>query len=178
MSFLYGLDLAMGCSGVTIFNLDTLEPVHISSIKTSDKDTHGKRLKNIADTLIGFRKSYQPSIIVIERAFSRFNTSTAAIYKVHGVTNYLFHDIEQIYYPPKTVKESVIKGDATKQFVRDMVQVAYPNVKFENEDESDSFAVALTYMIKNKYITWDKNELKNKLKKNGNKTSFKLNIDY
>jgi len=163
-NYLYGFDLSMDCSGVTIFDLHNKQPVYVGSIKTNPKQTHGKRLKFIEDEVIKLTEQYPPEIIIIERGFSRFNTSTQVIYRTHGVINKYFHNIEQIYYPPKTIKETIIHGNATKKFVKDVIQIAYPNIEFKNEDESDSFAVALTYLIKNKYINWDKNHYKQILK--------------
>lgn len=150
-------------TGVTIFDLNTFKPVLITSISTSHfkkSATHGQKLKYIEDELINISKDYHPKVICIERGFSRFNTSTQVIYRVHGVVNKLFHDYEQIYYPPKTVKEAICRGDATKKYVKETILKVFPGIEFNNEDESDSFAVALTYLIKNKYIEWDKDKIK------------------
>jgi Holliday junction resolvasome RuvABC endonuclease subunit len=156
LSYIYGLDLSMENTGLTIFNAATYEPIHITSIATNKKHTHGKRLYTIAQELISLKDTYTPSVIVIERGFSRFNTSTQVIYRVHGLINYLFHDIEQVYYPPKKIKEAIIKGDASKKVVRQVIEKHYPDVIFENEDQSDSFAIGITYLIENKLIKWDK----------------------
>ena len=160
---LYGFDLSMECTGLTIFDLDSLQPVlntHISTSHFKKSATHGQKLKYIEDELIKIRKEYRPEIVAIERGFSRFNTSTQVTYRVHGVVNKLFHDYDQIYYPPKTVKEAICRGDATKKYVQSTIHKMYPKIEFENEDESDSFAVALTYLIKNKLIEWDKDKIK------------------
>lgn len=157
--YLYGLDLSMECVGVTVFDLDSLEPVLVTSISTSHfkkSATHGQKLKYIEDEVIKIGKQYSPTIITLERGFSRFPTSTQVTFRVHGVINKLFHQFEQIYYPPKSVKSEICKGDATKKDVRDTIEKVYPDVVFSNEDESDSFAVALTYLIKNSLIQWEK----------------------
>jgi Holliday junction resolvasome RuvABC endonuclease subunit len=156
LTYLYGLDLSMENTGVTIFDLETMQPIHISSIPTNKKHSHGKRLYIIGQELIKLKDKYTPSVIAIERGFSRFNTSTQVIYRVHGLVNYLFYDVEQIYYPPKKVKEVIIRGDATKKLVRQAIENKYPDVKFDDEDQSDSFAIALTYLIINKLIEWNK----------------------
>lgn len=161
--YLYGFDLSMECTGLTIFNLESMQPVLVTSVSTSHfkkKATHGQKLKYIEDELTKISEEYPPSIITIERGFSRFNTSTQVIYRVHGVINKLYHKHEQIYYPPKTVKEAICRGDATKKYVQDTIHKVYPSIEFDNEDESDSFAVALTYLIKNELIEWDKNKIK------------------
>ncbi|QSF43346.1 crossover junction endodeoxyribonuclease RuvC [Paenibacillus tianjinensis] len=150
-------------TGITVWNMDKNKPEFITHISTSHfkkSATHGQKLKHIEDCFIEITENFPPSIVAIERAFNRFPTSTAVIYKVHGVVNKLFHQFEQIYYPPKTVKLEICRGDATKKYVQDTIKKVYPDVTFNNEDESDSFAVALTYLIKNKLIEWNKVELK------------------
>ena len=97
-------------------------------------------------------EKYPPTEVAIERGFSRFNTSTQVIYRVHGVCNELFNECPQKYYPPKTVKEAIFKGDATKKQIQEKIAKAYPDVEFANEDESDAFAVGLTHLIKTKRI--------------------------
>jgi Holliday junction resolvasome RuvABC endonuclease subunit len=143
-------------TGVTIFDLNTYEPIHISSIPTNKKHTHGKRLYIIAQELISLKDKYPPSVVAIERGFSRFNTSTQVIYRVHGLINYLFYELEQVYYPPKKIKEAIIRGDASKKLVRQVIEKKYPDVKFDDEDQSDSFAIGLTYLIENNLIKWNK----------------------
>lgn len=159
----------MDCSGVSIFDLETFAPVSINSIKTKKNQSYGVRLKYIEDEITKLTEKYPPSIIAIERGFSRFNTSTQVIYRVHGVVNKYFHNVQQIYYPPKTVKEAIIRGDATKKLIHDMICAAYPNVQFDNEDESDAFAVALCWLIKNDKIVWEKEKIKMKLKNRNTK---------
>ncbi|ALS22081.1 crossover junction endodeoxyribonuclease RuvC [Paenibacillus naphthalenovorans] len=161
---LYGFDISMEQTGITIFDLRTLKPIHITSVKTNEKHTHGMRLYTIASVVEELKNTYEPKVVAIERGFSRFNTSTQVIYRAHGLVNYLMRDYEQNYYPPKQVKEAIVRGDATKKFVQDIIQVAYPDIVFNNEDESDSFAVALTYLIKNKLLEWDKKKYKEMLK--------------
>ncbi len=163
--YLFAFDISLKCSGLTIFDLITLKPVLVTSIKTNDKETHGLRLYKITQEVKKIINSYKPSIVVIERGFSRFNLSTQAIYKTHGVINCLLRDYEQIYYPPKTIKECILKGNSTKVQVRKRIEEVYPDVVFENEDQSDSFAIGLTYLIKNNIIIWDKPVVKKKVVK-------------
>jgi Holliday junction resolvasome RuvABC endonuclease subunit len=142
--YIYGLDLSMSNTGVAIFDLQG-NFVKVCSVATKDKDSHGKRLKVIADFLLELKEIYPAKVVVIERAFSRFNTSTAVIYRVHGVVQYLFYDILQIYYPPKLIKAELLGGKSTKKQIQDEIIKQYPDIKFDNEDESDAMSVALTY---------------------------------
>lgn len=169
--FIYGLDLSLANTGITIFELTTSKFVYIGSINTEKikkkKDLYHNalKLKYIYDALSELKEKYPPKVVAIERGFSRFNTSTQVTYRVHGLINFLFHDINQIYYPPKTVKEAILKGDATKKQIQKVIKDKYPEIQFKNEgkndsfDESDSFAVCLTHLIKENLIKYDKPKL-------------------
>lgn len=154
--YLYGLDLSMSCSGVVVFDLDGNVPVFITSIPTKDKNSHGQRLEVISKAIHEIREQYPPAIVAIERTFNRFPTSTAVLYKVHGVINHLFRDCEQVYYSPKEIKNMISTGNASKEKVRKKIEMVYPDISFNNEDESDAFAIALTWLIKNGIVEWNK----------------------
>jgi Holliday junction resolvasome RuvABC endonuclease subunit len=145
--YIYGLDLSMSCVGVAIFD-ENMSIIKVCSIETKPKQSHGERLKDIADFMYKLKQEYPPKVVSIERGFARFNTATAVVYRVHGLINYVFYDIKQVYYPPKTVKEAILKGNATKKEVQGMILKLYPDIIFSNEDESDATAVALTYFYK------------------------------
>lgn len=167
----WGLDLSLANTGVTIYDTEKQEFIYIGSIDTdfiksrkSNKHLYlnGIKLKHLWDEIGKLREQYPPEVVVIERGFSRFNTATQVIYRVHGIVNLLFHDISQIYYPPKTVKEAILKGDATKAQLQKAINAKYNDIIFANEDESDSFAVCLTYLIKEGLLDWEKPELPKK----------------
>lgn len=151
MGYIYALDLSMACSGVSIFNFDG-GLIHICSIKTNEKKTHGYRLKQIVDQINILTKQYAPQLIIIERSFNRFNTATAVLYRLHGVINFVFWELEQIYYPPSKIKSIILKGNATKKQIQNEVLKYYPNIVFENEDESDAVSIGLAYLISNGII--------------------------
>jgi Holliday junction resolvasome RuvABC endonuclease subunit len=147
-NYIFAFDLSLSCSGITIFSNDGT-PVLVTSIDTkSEKETSGK-LKLIADKVLELKDKYKTNLIVLENGFTRFNTSTQQIYRVHGLINYLFWDIEQIYYAPTTVKKVVGgRGNMDKKEIRDVVMSKYSDVEFKNYDESDSFSVGLCYFMK------------------------------
>lgn len=159
--FLWGLDLSLTCTGVAIYDLDDKEFVFIDSFNTESIKKQKNRyhnaikLKEKADWLLDLKEKYPPYFVGIERGYSQFNTSTQTIYRVHGLVNYLFHDCPQEYYPPKSVKEALVHGDATKEDVLITINLRH-DFNFKNEDESDAVAVAITTLIKNGVITWEK----------------------
>lgn len=159
--YLYGLDLSLSCTGVAIYDLIKKEFVYIGSFDTTkipkqkNRYHNAIKLKAKADWLLQLKEIYPPYFIGIERGLSRFNTATQVIYRVHGMANYLFNEHPQEYYPPKMVKETIVHGSATKEDVAITINARYNNI-FANEDESDAFAVALTVLIKEGLIEWEK----------------------
>ena len=159
--YLWGLDISLTCTGVTIYDLDDKEFVHIDSFNTEkikaikNRYHNAIKLKAKADWLLELKEKYPPYFIGIERGFSRYNNSTQTIFRVHGLANYLFHDIPQEYYAVKKIKEVIVHGSATKEDVAITINQKYP-FYFENEDESDSFSVVLTVLIDKGLIEWEK----------------------
>ena len=140
--YIFAFDLAMSVTGITIFDNDA-NVIEITSVDTKAGKTHPLKLKIIADFVLELKKKYPPDKIIIERGFYRFAASTEAVFRVHGVINYLFWDVPQILYPPMTVKKVVGgKGNLKKEELRDIIEKEY-KVSFSNTDESDSFAVGI-----------------------------------
>ena len=164
--YIWGMDLGLKTTAVTIYDLTKEEFVYIGST-TTEKITLTKKagnkhlylnaikLKHISEWVSGLRAIYPPKEIAIERGFSHHNTSTQVTFRVHGVVNLMNHDKPQTYYPPTKVKEAILFGSATKEDVENAIKVKYNHI-FSNEDESDSFAVCLTHLIKKHGFKWDK----------------------
>ena len=143
--YIFAFDLAMSVTGITIFDNDA-NVIEITSVDTKAGKTHPLKLKIIADFVLELKKKYPPDKIIIERGFYRFAASTEAVFRVHGVINYLFWDVPQILYPPMTVKKVVGgRGNLKKEELRDIIEKEY-KVSFSNTDESDSFAVGICYL--------------------------------
>jgi Holliday junction resolvasome RuvABC endonuclease subunit len=148
MSYVWGLDLSLSSTGVAIFSDDGGFVTSLTIDTKAEKETKLK-LKAIGNKYIELIKLYPPSVIVIEQGFSLHNISTEQIFRVHGITNYLLCEYEQIYYPPATVKKTITgKGNATKEEVQLYIHMEYPNIVFGTLDESDAFGVGKTYFIK------------------------------
>ena len=147
-TYTYALDLSLNSTGVCIFTNDG----HF--VKKTTIDTHSEKETRLKLSIIGkefirLMKEYKPKIVIMEQGFTLFNASTQAVFRVHGVTNYLFCKYEQVYYPASTVKKVVGgKGNMSKEEVKNAILKKYPKMKFNNFDESDAFAVGETYFIK------------------------------
>lgn len=137
-------DLSMSNIGYSIFSDDGLF-IRTGSIETNGKDSTPKRLQYIAKEMKKLKKE-KPKIIVIEKGFYRFAGSTQQIFRVHGVTNYIFADIEQIEIHATSVRKIVFgHGNMKKEQVEEYVKEKYPKFKYENLDEMDSFVLGLAY---------------------------------
>lgn len=169
MKYIYGLDLSLTQTGITVYDLEDKKFVYIGSINTEkvkkvkNRYHNALKLKYIEEEMRKVIELYPPSLVVIERGFSRFNTATQTIFRVHGLINYMFYDLEQIYYPPKKIKEIIHNGNATKLQLANIMNLVL-GLEFNNEDESDSCAIVLSYLIQEGYIDWVKQEVV-KLKK-------------
>jgi Holliday junction resolvasome RuvABC endonuclease subunit len=159
MGYIYGLDLSMSNTGVSIYDTEIKKFVHVSSITTkriAERDSNfidGRRLQHIHDEFMILREKFPPSVVVIERGFTRFNTATQVLFRVHGVANLIFSDCPQIYYTPMRIKSMVYDGTATKKEISELIRKRL-NLSFANEDESDAVAITLTYLIENEMIEW------------------------
>lgn len=145
----------MSCTGIAIFNINTYEPVLITSIKPNAKKEHGERLHTIREYIKEIMIKYPPHEVSIEQGFTMHNKSTQVIYRCHGVANELFHEYKQYYYAPTTVKKLVGKhGQAKKDVVQQQILKRYPDIVFKNEDESDAVGVCVSHLITEHNMKW------------------------
>jgi Holliday junction resolvasome RuvABC endonuclease subunit len=154
--YIYAFDLSMSNTGIAIFDSNDGSLVYLTSIDTKREKNYAGKLKLIADKILELRNKYVVDKVVIENAFSRFNTSTQVLYRVHGLINYLFWDVpEQIYYAATTIKKTVGgRGNLTKEEIKNVVSMKYPGWEFKTDDESDAVSVGDCYFI-------EKNKLNN-----------------
>lgn len=161
--YIYGLDLSMSNTGVTIIDSETNEVAYIGSISTTSKELeklpieykHGKKLKHQFDEINKLIDEYPPEVAVVERGFTRFNNPTQVLFRVHGIFNLAFCETKTIYYTPKEIKNCIYQGNASKEEIANVLSNRL-NLKFKNEDESDSTAIAMTYLINEKGYEWKK----------------------
>lgn len=148
-TYIYGLDLSLNSTGVAIFTNDG-KYITCMTIDTNNLKETKLKLKKIGKELTSISKKYEPSRIIIEQGFTLFNASTQAIFRVHGVVNYIFYKYEQIYMPASSIKKIVGgKGNMSKEEIKNIILDKYPETKFRNYDESDAFSICMAYFIKN-----------------------------
>lgn len=151
MGNIIAFDLSMSNTGVAIFN-DKGQCKKLISIDTHKEKTHPLKLKKIEKAMSEIKEKYKPKIVVIEESFTRFNKSTQAIYKVRGITDLIFYDVDQVCFHSTKVRKNILgKGNAKKEELRDYILENYKNIYFEDLDQSDAFGLALCY-FKNKGV--------------------------
>jgi Holliday junction resolvasome RuvABC endonuclease subunit len=147
MEYIFGLDISMSNTGLAIFD-EKMNPVEIISIPTKSGMEHKDRLKTIADRLLEIRKKYPTSLIILESGFSRYAASTQAIYKCHGLIQYIFCDAEQVLLAPSSIKKLITgSGKADKHQVQEKILKKFPKLQFKNEDESDAVGACVAYFV-------------------------------
>lgn len=155
MSNIVALDLSLSNTGIAVFT-DDANCISLFSVATKSEMITQKRLEIIATAMKKLKKDFKPLVVVIEQGFTRFNTSTQQLFRVHGVVNYIFHDIEQIYFHSTSVRKTVLgAGNLKKEDSRIFVSKNYPEVIFSDLDQVDAFVLGLCY-FKNKK---EKNEV-------------------
>lgn len=144
-------DLSLNSTGYSVFN-HRGKLLSIGTISTDKiKDTPLK-LKFIANEVNKLSKKYKPKVIVIERGFSRFNTVTQQLFRVHGLINYLFYKQEQVYITSKSVRKLICGyGNIKKNDFFLYVKENNKKIHFNNNDEVDSFALGKAYFIQKKH---------------------------
>lgn len=143
--YIWGCDLSLSNTGIAIFDEQGI-PVRVFSIETTSKDNYGVRLKIIGKILQRYKKLYPPKEMIIENAFTKFNRATQALYRVRGLVEYIFWDIPQTYLAPTSIKKILTgSGRGEKTDVENSIRKLYPDIKIENNDQSDALAAGTTY---------------------------------
>ena len=141
--------------------------IYIEDVRHVDnknaKLSHAEKLKRTADELQYICSKYygEIDVVVREKGFSRFATTTQALFKVVGVSDLTVYEklgINKIEEIPPTAIKSIIGGygKATKDEVEDglraYLQKHQKDYVFATDDESDAVAVAITYAYKKGWL--------------------------
>lgn len=135
---------------------EVIELSHVDNKKgklsTAEKlDKIDKHIQNIIDVHGEF------DVVVRERGFSRFPSTTQLLFRVVGVSDLaIYQGLEYapvVEIPPTTIKSVVAGNSKANKYeveagVREMLQEHQKDIEFYSDDESDSVAVALTYALK------------------------------
>ena len=169
--FLYGIDASLKNTGVAIFDLETREFVYVGSFSTEsikatkeykNLEINSLKLHKLSEWFKNLTEQYPPyfvafeQMVKVERKFGVNINEIKAIAKATGVLQHIVWNVSQEYYYPSTVKAHIISGNATKEMVKSEILKRYPDLVFDNLDESDATAVALTQLIEVGIVEWEK----------------------
>lgn len=171
--FLYGLDISLKCTGVAIFNLETKDFVYIGSFSTEhirntkeykNLDLNSLKLAKLSEWFERLVELYPPyfasieQMVKVEREFGVNINEIKGIAKATGVIQRIIWNVPTKFYYPTAVKSAIIKGNANKQTIQNEILKRYPNLRFNNFDESDAVSLVITQLINVGIIDWDKPE--------------------
>lgn len=161
MEYLYALDVSMTNTGVAIFEYPNGKFVHKQSINTDSKELKaskdqydGIRLRHHYNEINKLISKYPPKIVVAERGFTRFNTVTQILFRVHGTYQLAFSGVDYIYLTPTSIKKIVYKGNADKEDIRKVIADRY-EIEFDDYDQSDAYSIGLAYLITECDFQWE-----------------------
>ncbi len=169
--YLYGLDISLKNTGVAIFDLETKEFVYIGSFSTEKirntkeykgYDLNALKLHKIKEWMEELVEEYPPYFASIEQMIKKERQygvnidEIKAIGKATGVVQSVIWNVPQAFHYPSSVKLAIIKGNASKELVQSEILKRYPNLEFDNFDESDAVAIALTQLIEVGIVEWDR----------------------
>lgn len=196
--YLYGLDISLKNTGVAIFDLETKEFVYIGSYNTENikatyehkrKDVNALKLHKLREWFENLTNTYPPyfasieQMVKVDRKIDGKNigvniNEVKGIAKATGIIQEVLWSVPQKFYYPSEVKSTIVKGNASKEVVQNEIIRRYPDLVFNNFDESDACALALTQLINVGIIEWEKSHIKEKpkkiMKKKKNNITFSL----
>lgn len=153
------MDLSLSSPGFAVLALFEGKPIvlEVSHVKTTASKSHGYRLQQIAIEISRLITQYEPEHYVREKGFSRFATTTQALFKVVGVADYVTHqfatqaEVRAEEIAPTSVKKMLSgNGKASKEdvafAVHSVLQLEDKDF-FANDDESDAAAVGVAYYM-------------------------------
>lgn len=164
--YLYAFDASLDCSGLTIFNLTTMEHVLTCSFPMKKTVEKSEKLRTLEIELMKLFKKYTPWEFAMESVFisvsgtnqfaqaNRFKASES-LFNVHGMIYTRAYPCPIYLYSPTNIKKIVAgHGQADKSKVAQSIKNKYPHMKFNNSDESDSYAVCVTHLVSKHEFEW------------------------
>jgi Holliday junction resolvasome RuvABC endonuclease subunit len=150
--YIITFDLSLNSTGYCVFT-DKGKFIDKGTIAPSLEFDIQNKLKFIADKVKKLKRKYDIKYIIIERGFSRFNEITQKLFRVVGLINYLFYDVEQIYITAKSVRKIICgNGNIKKEDFFMFIKDNNKKIKFNNNDEGDAYALGKAYFLQQKEV--------------------------
>ena len=119
------------------------------------KKPHGQRLAENAQELRSYMSSDMELIFVRERGFHKHAAETEVIFKMVGVADLYAWKHNKVFEEiPPTVIKQVLTGNqkATKEEVAEALEHYVGKQDYAFDDESDSVAVGICWLIQHGYL--------------------------
>lgn len=172
---LYGLDISLKNTGVAIYDLESKQFVYIGSFNTEgikatkqykNFDATSVKLNQLRDWFKELTEIYRPyyasieQMVKVDRKIDGKNiginiNEVKGIAKATGVIQEVLWNVPTSFYYPSEAKATIIRGNASKEVVKGAILKRFPDLEFNNLDESDATALALTQLINVGIIEWD-----------------------
>lgn len=160
---LFCADLSMNRPGFSILHCDpntkTVQLMRKSVVDNKNykggKKPHGQRLAENAQELRSYMDSDMELIFVRERGFYKSATETEVIFKMVGVSDLYAWRYEKVFEEiPPTVIKKVLTGNpkAEKDEVAAALEPYVGKQEYTFDDESDSVAVGICWLIQHHYL--------------------------
>ena len=182
--YLWAFDISLKNTGLAIYDLEEEKFIYVGSFLTEKiyatkqykgLNLHALKLKRITEWIKELYVKYSPEVVAMEQiiskkkktangfAFAQHN-DIIALSKVHGVIQCMLWKFPMEIYSPTTIKKHVVKGNASKDLVQDILKLRFPYIDFQDDDQSDAVAVAVTYLVEKGLIEWKKPLIKDVIK--------------
>lgn len=173
--YLFGLDISLKNTGVAIYDLEAKQFVYIGSFNTEgikatkeykNMDATSVKLQKLGEWFESLVEEYPPyfasieQMVKVDRKIDGKNigvniNEVKAIAKATGVIQRALWNVPTKFYYPSEAKAIIAKGNASKEVVQNTILRHFPDLKFNNFDESDATALALTQLINVGIVEWD-----------------------
>lgn len=155
----YYMDASTTNTGVVLVCLESREAMitNLDFSRFKNNPTLSKadnlyfKLRFIKEKLDKFTQQYPPNgSIILEGIFiqPKYMNSSEALLKLHGFLMGYFMGSDFSFIPPSSIKKAITgKGNSSKNIVRKTLEETY-DIQFDNNDQSDAFAVMMTHFMK------------------------------
>lgn len=149
---LLSLDISSTCTGYTKLEVDNgVRHIETSHIKPKGKDIYSRMVQ--IDAIMRERGLYSWADLCIVEGYAYGGKALAALAEMNGIIkfNLTLNEVPFDNIAPTTVKKQITgNGRAKKEEVREALSKfpIFEGYEFQNEDESDSAAVGLSYLMR------------------------------
>ncbi|MBI4185527.1 crossover junction endodeoxyribonuclease RuvC [Candidatus Berkelbacteria bacterium] len=154
-----GIDPGIGTTGWSILDQDTGKPMLIAAgmVCTDQQLTHGLRLVQLRQHVIGLIEQYLPTELAIERLFFAKNITTAmTVSEARGIILCAAAEfgLSIAEYSPPQIKQAITGyGKATKRQLIDMLPHHLPGSTLPTQnDAADAIAISVTHFTFGKIL--------------------------